>query len=201
MKLTNSKTRAQSAMEYLMTYGWAILIIAVVLAVLFSLNVFNAGAQIGTACVSTPGYSCSASYLNSAGQLTFTLGLATGVTVYNVLFSCVSNANTLIATSLPFNAISINGNGNTIGASAAPVYNGIANQIALYTITSGSQPTFSGIQCWGANGGSAISSGSPIGTSFTGTIWMAHTPTSGATAANTAYQYVRVAKISTKSTS
>ncbi len=32
---------AQSAMEYLMTYGWAILIIAVVLVVLFSLGVTN----------------------------------------------------------------------------------------------------------------------------------------------------------------
>ncbi|MGD0510444.1 MAG: LamG domain-containing protein [Candidatus Micrarchaeaceae archaeon] len=33
--------KAQSAMEYLMTYGWAILIIAVVLGALFSLGVFN----------------------------------------------------------------------------------------------------------------------------------------------------------------
>ena len=33
--------RAQSAMEYLMTYGWAILIIAVVLGALYSLGVFN----------------------------------------------------------------------------------------------------------------------------------------------------------------
>ena len=33
--------RAQSAMEYLMTYGWAILIIAVVLGALFSIGVFN----------------------------------------------------------------------------------------------------------------------------------------------------------------
>lgn len=33
--------RLQSAMEYLMTYGWAILIIAVVLAALFELGVFN----------------------------------------------------------------------------------------------------------------------------------------------------------------
>jgi hypothetical protein len=32
---------AQSAMEYLMTYGWAILIIAVVLGVLFQMGVFN----------------------------------------------------------------------------------------------------------------------------------------------------------------
>ncbi len=35
--------RSQSAMEYLMTYGWAILIIAVVLGALFQLGVFNAG--------------------------------------------------------------------------------------------------------------------------------------------------------------
>ncbi|MCL5430225.1 MAG: LamG domain-containing protein [Candidatus Marsarchaeota archaeon] len=41
-KRTNKYRRAQSAMEYLMTYGWAILIIAVVLGALFQLGVFNA---------------------------------------------------------------------------------------------------------------------------------------------------------------
>ena len=35
------RIKAQSAMEYLMTYGWAILIIAVVLGALFELGVFN----------------------------------------------------------------------------------------------------------------------------------------------------------------
>ncbi len=37
------RSKQQSAMEYLMTYGWAILIIAVVLAVLFQLGVFSGG--------------------------------------------------------------------------------------------------------------------------------------------------------------
>ncbi len=42
LKETKAKPfRLQSAMEYLMTYGWAILIIAIVLAALFSLGVFN----------------------------------------------------------------------------------------------------------------------------------------------------------------
>jgi len=36
-----SRKKLQSAMEYLMTYGWAILIIAVVLGALFQLGVFN----------------------------------------------------------------------------------------------------------------------------------------------------------------
>ena len=50
--------KSQSAMEYLMTYGWAILIIAVVLAVLFQLGVFSSGnfqphAQAGSCQVSS----------------------------------------------------------------------------------------------------------------------------------------------------
>ena len=39
--ISRSNLKSQSAMEYLMTYGWAILIIAVVLGALFSLGVFN----------------------------------------------------------------------------------------------------------------------------------------------------------------
>ncbi len=35
------RSRLQSAMEYLMTYGWAILVIAVVLGVLYSLGIFS----------------------------------------------------------------------------------------------------------------------------------------------------------------
>ena len=35
------KNKAQTAMEYLMTYGWAILIIIVVVAALYSLGVFS----------------------------------------------------------------------------------------------------------------------------------------------------------------
>ena len=39
--MSSRQIRAQSAMEYLMTYGWAILIIAVVLGALFELGIFN----------------------------------------------------------------------------------------------------------------------------------------------------------------
>ncbi|MDE1828123.1 MAG: LamG domain-containing protein [Candidatus Micrarchaeota archaeon] len=42
-------TRAQSAMEYLMTYGWAILIIAVVLGALYQIGIFNPGSLSGKA--------------------------------------------------------------------------------------------------------------------------------------------------------
>jgi len=41
MRSSSRCKKSQSAMEYLMTYGWAILIISVVLASLFQLGVFN----------------------------------------------------------------------------------------------------------------------------------------------------------------
>jgi len=49
------KNKAQSAMEYLMTYGWAILIVIVVVAALYSMGVFSGGGG-GVACSPCFGY-------------------------------------------------------------------------------------------------------------------------------------------------
>ena len=44
----NHKTKkAQSAMEYLMTYGWAILIVIIVAAALYALGIFNPATYTG----------------------------------------------------------------------------------------------------------------------------------------------------------
>jgi len=48
------KNKAQTAMEYLMTYGWAILIIIVVVAALYSLGVFSVKTTV--ACSPCFGY-------------------------------------------------------------------------------------------------------------------------------------------------
>jgi len=64
--------KAQSAMEYLMTYGWAILIIAVVLGALFQLGVFNASnfapkVPPGSCQVFRPNGSGTTSFINLEG--------------------------------------------------------------------------------------------------------------------------------------
>ena len=69
---TNKSARLQSAMEYLMTYGWAILIIAVVLGALFSLGVFNGAnfapkAPPGACQVFRPNGPGSTSFINLEG--------------------------------------------------------------------------------------------------------------------------------------
>ncbi len=65
--------KAQSAMEYLMTYGWAILIIAVVLGILYFLGVFNS-TPLPLVCLQNPPFLCSNPQLNSDGALTITFG-------------------------------------------------------------------------------------------------------------------------------
>ena len=64
--------KLQSAMEYLMTYGWAILIIAVVLGALFQLGVFNANnfapkAPPGSCQVFRPNGPYTTSFINLEG--------------------------------------------------------------------------------------------------------------------------------------
>ncbi len=64
--------KAQSAMEYLMTYGWAILVIAVVLGVLFQLGVFNSSnlgprAQPGSCHVYRPDGTGTTNYISLEG--------------------------------------------------------------------------------------------------------------------------------------
>ena len=79
--------KAQSAMEYLMTYGWAILIIAVVMVALFSLGIFNP--SFGTNCIPQSGYECTgAVFASSSGAMSATIGQTTGTswTTTNIIF-------------------------------------------------------------------------------------------------------------------
>ena len=42
----NKSKRSQSALEYMMTYGWAILIIVIVAVILYSMGIFNPSSNV-----------------------------------------------------------------------------------------------------------------------------------------------------------
>ncbi|MCL6089059.1 MAG: hypothetical protein M1530_02745 [Candidatus Marsarchaeota archaeon] len=64
--LMNGKTRGQAAMEYLMTYGWALLVIVVVIAILLVINPL----QPPQGCrFDQIGFTCSDPLVNSTGIL------------------------------------------------------------------------------------------------------------------------------------
>ena len=70
--------KSQVAMEFLMTYGWAILIVLIVLAALFFLGVFNP--RIANACLATVPFVCSDVKLTDGGAGSDTLTLVLGAT-------------------------------------------------------------------------------------------------------------------------
>ena len=80
--------RGQSAMEYLMTYGWAILVIIIVIAVLFYIGVLNPRNVTPTSCTFPPGISCSSFKLIEDGTLKLTIGQATGHRMRIINISC-----------------------------------------------------------------------------------------------------------------
>jgi len=99
--------KAQSAMEYLMTYGWAILIIAIVLAALFQLGVFN---PMAFAPKAPPG-SCQVFRPNGPGTTQFINleGICTGEIPQYVATSG-SNTGSIVVPSIqtaPLNGVTL----------------------------------------------------------------------------------------------
>ena len=82
------KKKAQSAMEYLMTYGWAILIVIIVAAALYALGVFNPATFTGRTATGFQVLGAPTDWdLKGDGFLTLSLAnnkMATAVTIYTI---------------------------------------------------------------------------------------------------------------------
>lgn len=139
----------QAAMEYLMTYSWAILIIAVALAALYMFGIFTPGNYVGSECLLPAGFSCTSIVLASNGIIAVNIEQATLSSINVTAYGC---------------------NTNTTVAHMQTPYNPPSNQVNLLI---GSNSTFS-MQCWA--GGSTYSSS--IGHVFQGYLIVNYTDTS-----------------------
>jgi hypothetical protein len=93
LEATNYK--AQSALEYLTTYGWAIIIISVVIAALFSLGLFNPGSLVNTSCIFPADFTClSAVLTGSNGTLMVNIQQALPYNINVTAWGC-NNQGTL----------------------------------------------------------------------------------------------------------
>lgn len=87
--------KGQSAMEYLMTYGWAILVIIIVIAVLFYIGVLNPRNVTPQSCMFPPGISCASFKLHSTNaSLTLMIGQATGHPIRILGARCTQESGT-----------------------------------------------------------------------------------------------------------
>ncbi len=89
--------KSQSALEYLMTYGWAILIIVIVAAVLYSFGIFNPSPSASTTVTGFSGFELHATCINGNALLLSVangLGIEVNITSVNVTTpSAVSRYN------------------------------------------------------------------------------------------------------------
>ena len=116
--LTKSK-RSQSALEYMMTYGWAILIIVIVAVILYSMGIFNPSSSITTTSVGFSPFVVSTAVCNSGG-LSFSINtgalpnLATSVTLNKVYITSSSGTNSLNNQVYPLNPIILTSGKSTV---------------------------------------------------------------------------------------
>ena len=107
--------KSQSALEYLMTYGWAILIIVIVAGGLYSLGVFSPSNSAGTTITGFSGFQATATCAPNGVmviRLVNGLGYAVNVTRFNLTYNGKTISNTEGITVLPQNAytfFSLNG--------------------------------------------------------------------------------------------
>ena len=115
MKIFN-KRKGQSATEYLMTYGWAILAIVVVAGVLWNMGLFGGG-SCGNSVTGFAGTQVSVKdfALTSGGSLTLSLRNAAGedIAISNVTIGDDSNTSAMSVSTIP------TAGAITVGATAA----------------------------------------------------------------------------------
>ncbi len=80
--------RAQSAMEYLTTYGWMVLILAVVLVALYTFGFFNTTPSF---CDISASFSCQDYFLGSNGVLSVTILQSTSSQINVTGIACTEN--------------------------------------------------------------------------------------------------------------
>ena len=86
--------KAQSAMEYLMTYGWAILIIGIALAAMFQMGLFNPSKYVTDTCTLPSGLTCGSFFLYPNGLLTVSIGNGLQDPINVTAIGCSQNKTT-----------------------------------------------------------------------------------------------------------
>ena len=94
--------RSQSALEYMMTYGWAILVIVIVAAVLYSLGIFSPSSAITSSVTGFSNLGSVAAQVIPNSGLVLSLGDSTGynINITNITISLDGKTSTIRPDSL-----------------------------------------------------------------------------------------------------
>ena len=118
--------KGQTSLDFLMTYGWALLLIVVVVGALFALGIFNVGSFIGPRATGFAQIGVLAWNINSAGALALRLqnfaGMDISVTNITASYGTAAYSYDITNVSIPNGKTSDTFNVGTIGGLAPGQY-------------------------------------------------------------------------------
>ncbi|MCX8146992.1 MAG: hypothetical protein N3D84_00825 [Candidatus Woesearchaeota archaeon] len=101
--------RAQAAMEFLMTYGWAILVVLVVIGALAYFGVLSPQKLLPDKCTATTGFTCTDKTADtSAIKIKLLNGIGETVTVTDASFTSPGKSSCIASVTKPDGASGIN---------------------------------------------------------------------------------------------
>jgi hypothetical protein len=173
------KTRAQSAMEYLVTYGWVVLVVGIVAAILFALGLFGqSSSSTPNGCVPQPNYSCT-NPIYTANGIAITVGQNTGQIYYGAWGFIASSSENIGSSGLP------------AGFSESST----VNMTPLGLLTPGQTITLNYGNSNDVKAGDIPSGNVPVGNEFNGYVWLGYCTTPGCTSPTS---FTQVGSISVK---
>jgi hypothetical protein len=159
MPLVKKKV-AQASVDFMMSYGIALIIIFIAVSLIYKVSVLNAVLSISS-CIASPGFECEAFALNKSGVLVLQLSQATGGSIIIKGAACASQASNI-------GAYPAFGNLNVINSILYyPPNNAPGTGINVYS--DGSATLM--IYCY-SNAGVARGS---LGNGYTGYVWLNYT--------------------------
>ncbi len=106
------RRKGQAAMEFLMTYGWAILVVLAAIGALAYFGVLSPDRFLPDKCTASPPFACTEYKVSEAGSivnLTLQNSAGTGMTIYSVDIKCTTSGTALTNTSSGGNGAVLNG--------------------------------------------------------------------------------------------
>ncbi|BCS91131.1 MAG: hypothetical protein ARM1_0588 [Candidatus Micrarchaeota archaeon] len=95
-RVSNKNKRQQAALDFLITYGWALIIIAAILVILLYLHVFNSTSFVSNVCESQNNIYCNKAILNTSGKVLVQITSDHQNPINITAIACSNNLNNLI---------------------------------------------------------------------------------------------------------
>ena len=157
--------KAQAAVDFLMSYGIALIIILIAVSVIYKVSV-TTPVLANPTCATVPGFACEAFALNRSGVLTMQLSQATGGTIIIRGVACSSTPNS-IGNNPAYGNVWVTNQLSVSGQNFYTTGNAPLNGITVYSGESNTMFFY----CYQSLG---IAAGR-LGNGFTGYVWLNYT--------------------------